>query len=62
MAKRTDHDLPDGIVKLPPEGKGPGGCGLRGCLYGMVILFSLLLLAMIGIALFRAWPTPAVAP
>lgn len=62
MARHVDEDLPDGVVKLPPEEKPPGGCGLRGCLYGMVALFSLLLLAMVLIALLRVWQTPAAAP
>lgn len=59
----TDPNLPDGIVKLPPEPANPGGgCGLRGCLYGVVALFALLLAAMVAIALFRVWQTPVVTP
>ncbi|HET7229458.1 MAG TPA: hypothetical protein VFJ16_05615 [Longimicrobium sp.] len=57
----TDPNLPDGIVKLPPEPRN-AGCGLRGCLYGVVALFALLLVAMVCIALFRVWQTPVVAP
>jgi hypothetical protein len=57
-----DDDLPQGVVPLPAEGKAPGGCGLRGCLYGVVALFALLLAILVAFALFRAWPTPAVAP
>ena len=60
MARGRDYDLPDGIVKLPPEeGKG-GGCGFRGCLYGLVGFCALLLVVMILFALFRVWPTPAI--
>jgi hypothetical protein len=59
----TDPNLPDGIVKLPPEpAQAPGGCGLRGCLYGMVALFALLLLAMVLFAVLRPWPTPGMQP
>jgi hypothetical protein len=58
-----DPHLPDGIVKLPPEpAEAPGGCGLRGCLYGVVALFALLLLAMVLFAVLRPWPTPVVQP
>lgn len=58
-----DPNLPDGIVKLPPEPRSAGpGCGLRGCLYGVMALFALLLAAMVAIALFRVWQTPVVAP
>jgi hypothetical protein len=61
MARRLpDDDLPDGVVPLPREGRPPGGCGLRGCLYGMVVLFALLLLALVVIALLRPWPRPVV--
>lgn len=42
--------------------KGPGGCGLKGCLYGTVGFFALLLIAMIFILLTRVWITPAVQP
>lgn len=42
--------------------KGPGGCGLTGCLYGMVGFFALLLIAMVVILLTRVWITPAVQP
>jgi hypothetical protein len=56
-----DDDLPDGVVPLPRETPPPpGGCGLRGCLYGTVAVFALLLLALVLIALFRQWPTPVV--
>jgi hypothetical protein len=62
-ASDDDH-LPNGIVPLPrqdaPEEKA--GCGVRGCLYGTMALFALLLTAMVLIALFRAWPRPAVLP
>jgi hypothetical protein len=59
----TDPNLPDGIVKLPPEPRDAApGCGLRGCLYGVMILFALLLAAMVIIALFRVWQTPVGAP
>jgi hypothetical protein len=59
---RQNDDLPDGIVRLPPEPgpnrTPPGGCGLTGCLYGTMILFTLLLLVMVGLALFRRWQVP----
>lgn len=57
-----DPNLPDGIVKLPPEPPPAGGCGLRGCLIAVVALFALLLAAMVALALFRVWPTPVVMP
>ncbi|CAA9325109.1 MAG: hypothetical protein AVDCRST_MAG89-1852 [uncultured Gemmatimonadetes bacterium] len=59
-----NDDLPDGVVKLPPEPvphrKPPGGCGLTGCLYGTMILFALLLMVMVGLALFRQWQVPTL--
>ena len=58
----VDPNLPDGIVKFPPEPPPAGGCGLRGCLIAVVALFALLLAAMVALALFRVWPTPVVAP
>jgi len=59
----TDPHLPDGIVKLPPEAaRPPIGCGLRGCLVAVVVLFALLLTAMVLLALLRQWPTPVVQP
>lgn len=59
----TDPNLPDGIVKLPPEPQSSEpGCGLRGCLYGVMVLFALLLAAMVIIALFRVWHTPVGVP
>jgi len=61
MARGIDPNLPDGIVKFPPEPQGPG-CGLRGCLFAVMALFALLLAAMVAIALFRVWQTPVVAP
>jgi uncharacterized membrane protein len=65
MPRRApDDDLPDGIIPLPrdPQAKEGGGRGVIGCLYGVVALFALLLLVMVVIALFRAWPRPAVLP
>jgi hypothetical protein len=64
MAWRArDPDLPDGIVKLPPEpAKEPSGCAVRGCLVAVVALFALLLVAMVALALFRPWQTPVIAP
>jgi hypothetical protein len=60
LRKPPHDDLPDGIVPLPREAnpKPPGGCGLTGCLYGTMILFALLLLVMVGLALFRQWQVP----
>jgi len=50
-------------VKLPPEpAQAPGGCGLRGCLFAVVALFALLLVAMVLLAVLRPWPTPVVQP
>jgi hypothetical protein len=58
-----DPYLPDGIVKLPPEPAPAGsGCALRGCLYGMVALFALLLVAIVVILVLRPWPVPAIPP
>jgi hypothetical protein len=50
--------LPDGVVPLrgAPQ-KGPGGCGLTGCLYTTVILFAVALLLMVIAALTRIWIT-----
>lgn len=68
MPKRPprNDDLPDGIIPLPPEPRPipapPGGCGLTGCLYGTMILFALLLLVMVGLALFRRWEVPVTYP
>ncbi len=42
--------------------KGPGGCGLTGCLYGTVGVFALLLIVMLFIVLTRVWMTPATLP
>lgn len=42
--------------------KGPGGCGLTGCLYGTVGVFALLLVVMLFIVLTRVWMTPATLP
>lgn len=60
MRNARSDDLPDGIVPLPPEPapQAPGGCGLVGCLYGTMILFSLLLLILVGLAIFRQWQVP----
>lgn len=66
MARRSydDDDLPDGVIPFPRQdpAKEGSGCGVRGCLYGTVALFALLLLAMVLIALFRVWPRPVVLP
>jgi hypothetical protein len=59
----TDPYLPDGIVKLPPEPASPrSGCGVRGCLYGTVALFALLLVILVVAMLLRPWPTPVIPP
>ena len=61
MAREPDYELPDGIVKLPPDpGKPPGGCGLTGCLWAVMIVCGLLLAIMVLLALLRPWPTPPV--
>ena len=57
-----NDDLPDGIIPLPPEAEPRMACGLMGCLYGTTIVFSLLLLAMIALALFRRWQVPMTMP
>jgi hypothetical protein len=55
---RDDEALPDGVVPLrgPPR-KGPGGCGLTGCLYGTVVLFVVALLLLVIAAVTRIWIT-----
>jgi hypothetical protein len=58
----TDPNLPDGVVKFPLQPQREAGCGLRGCLYGVVALFALLLIAIVLVAVFRQWPTPVVQP
>lgn len=57
-----NDDLPDGIIPLPPEEEPRTGCGLLGCLYGTMIVFSLLLLAMVALALLRRWQVPMTIP
>ncbi|HEX5726524.1 MAG TPA: hypothetical protein VFX98_13705 [Longimicrobiaceae bacterium] len=37
----------------------PGGCGLRGCLYGTVLVFGVLLAILLGYVLLRVWQVPA---
>lgn len=66
MAKPTggdDFEVPDGVIPLHPERKPErAGCGVTGCLYGVVILFAVALIALIiGLAV-RMWITPAVMP
>ncbi len=43
-----------------PAPRGPGGCGLTGCLYGAVALFGLLLAGLVVFLLTRVWTTPVV--
>jgi hypothetical protein len=58
-----DPHLPDGVIKLPvPPNPESEGCGVRGCLYGVVALFALLLIALVLVAVLRQWPTPMVQP
>ena len=63
MAREPEYDLPDGIVKLPPEpGRPPGGCGFTGCMWTLMIVSGILLAIMIAIAVLRPWPTPVILP
>jgi uncharacterized membrane protein len=53
-----ERHLPRGVVPLPPGGKkGPGGCGLVGCLYGTVIVFGVLLVILLIAIATRIWIT-----
>jgi hypothetical protein len=54
------EELPDGFIPLPRERDPRAGCRVTGCLYGMVILFAVLLIVLvIGLAV-RMWITPAM--
>lgn len=60
---RGEHELPDGGVPLPPEAyRPPGGCGFSGCMWMVIIVFSLLMALLVLGLLTREWITPIVAP
>ncbi|MBW3656734.1 MAG: hypothetical protein KY444_11580 [Gemmatimonadetes bacterium] len=60
---RAEHELPDGVLPLPPEAYGPpGGCGFSGCMWMVIIVFSLLMALLVFGLLTRVWITPVVAP
>lgn len=59
---RVRREVPVREVDFQELEKGPGGCGLKGCLYGTVGFFAVLLIIMIVILLTRVWITPAVQP
>jgi uncharacterized membrane protein len=57
-AHDDERHLPRGVIPLPPAGKkGPGGCGLVGCLYGTVIVFGILLVILLIAIATRIWIT-----
>jgi hypothetical protein len=57
-----EYELPDGVIPLRPEGDRSerAGCRVTGCLYGVVVLFAIALLALVVGLLVRMWITPAV--
>jgi hypothetical protein len=62
-AGRDEREVPDGMVPLPPEAyKPPGGCGFTGCMWLVIIVFSLLMALLVFGLLTRVWVTPVVSP
>lgn len=56
-----EHELPDGVIPLRREPVDPRpGCRLTGCLYGMVVLFAVALVALVVGLLVRMWITPSM--
>lgn len=62
MTERDDdYELPDGVIPLHPEARRErAGCRVTGCLYGVVFLFAILLIALVVGLAVRMWITPAV--
>jgi hypothetical protein len=57
---RSRPDDDDGIIPLPvPPDPESEGCGIRGCLIAVVVLFSILMLLLVFGLLTRIWITPA---
>jgi hypothetical protein len=53
--------LPDGVIPLPgPPQRGPGGCGLVGCLYGTIVMFSVALVLLLIALATRIWITTSM--
>jgi hypothetical protein len=50
----------DGVIPLYPDRVDPEseGCGIRGCLIAVVVIFSVLLLVLVIGLLTRVWVTP----
>lgn len=61
-ARGDDYELPDGVIPLRPEsGRSErAGCRVTGCLYGVVVLFAIALVALVVGLLVRMWITPAL--
>jgi hypothetical protein len=56
-----ESELPDGVVPLPREADDrPAGCTVVGCLYGVSILFAILLIALVVGLAVRMWITPSM--
>jgi hypothetical protein len=56
-----EHDLPDGVIPFPPETREErAGCTVTGCLYLVVVLFALALIALVVGLAVRMWITPAL--
>jgi hypothetical protein len=51
----------DGVIPLYPDRVDPEseGCGVRGCLIAVMVIFAVLLLVLVIGLLTRVWVTPA---
>lgn len=55
------EELPDGVIPLRPETRDQrAGCTVTGCLYFVVILFAVALIALVVGLAVRMWITPAM--
>lgn len=56
-----EQDLPEGVIPLRAEkGEGKAGCTVTGCLYFVVLLFAVALVALVVGLAVRMWITPAI--